>query len=71
MMLIGDSANIKYDTGMDKKPKTRPSLIENALSKFREASNNKTETEIEEPVIEQKEQAPVEEEEPKGLMARR
>ena len=71
MRLIGDSAGIEYDTGMDKKEKTRSTLITKALNKLRdEEAKNET---SEEPVIEPEvveEQAPVEEE-PKGLMARR
>ena len=71
MRLIGDSAGIEYDTGMDKKEKTRSTLITKALNKLRdEEAKNET---SEEPVIEPEvveEQAPVEEK-PKGLMARR
>tara|TARA_R100001591_G_C4256752_1_gene158631 strand:+ start:43 stop:543 length:501 start_codon:yes stop_codon:yes gene_type:complete len=71
MRLIGDSANIEYDTGMDKKEKTRSTLIDKALNKLRdeEAKNENTEEPVSEPEVEE-EQTPVEEE-PKGLMARR
>ncbi len=72
MRLIGDSAGIKYDTGMDKKEKTRSTLIDKALNKLRdeEAKNENTEETMPEPEVEE-ETTPVEEEEPKGLMARR
>jgi len=70
MRLIGDSAGIEYDTGMDKKEKTRSTLVTKALNKLRdEEAKNETTEEPEPEVVE--EQAPVEEEEPKGLMARR
>ena len=70
MRLIGDSAGIEYDTGMDKKEKTRSTLITKALNKLRdEEAKNETSEEPESEVVE--EPTPVEEEEPKGLMARR
>lgn len=70
MRLIGDSAGIEYDTGMDKKEKTRSTLITKALNKLRdEEAKSETSEEPEPEVVE--ETTPVEEEEPKGLMARR
>jgi len=70
MRLIGDSAGIEYDTGMDKKEKTRSTLITKALNKLRdEEAKSETSEEPEPEVVE--EPTPVEEEEPKGLMARR
>ena len=72
MRLIGDSAGIKYDTGMDKKEKTRSTLIDKALNRLRdeEAKNENTEETMPEPEVVEEETTPVEEE-PKGLMARR
>ena len=72
MRLIGDSAGIEYDTGMDKKEKTRSTLIDKALNKLRdeEAKNENTEETMPEPEVVVEETTPVEEE-PKGLMARR
>lgn len=69
MRLIGDSAGIEYDTGMDKKEKTRSTLITKALNKLRDEEAKNETTEEPEEVVE--EPTPVEEEEPKGLMARR
>lgn len=71
MRLIGDSAGIEYTTGMEKKEKTRSTLIDKALNKLRdeEAKNENTEEPVSELEVNE-EPTPVEEE-PKGLMARR
>ena len=69
IMLVGDSAGIKYNTGMETEEEEglRPSAITKALGKFKKAM---AEGEEEEPTPEPE---PVEEEteEPVGLMARR
>ncbi len=68
MMLIGDSAGIDYDSGLNdpNKVKTRPSLIAK-LKKKLEDENQKP---SEEPV-EQEEMEEQKDDEPQGLMARR
>ena len=69
IMMIGDSAGIKYDSGMQDpaKPKTRDTLIAKVISKYEKEVADADLSEREE-----KEKATEEEiEEPKGLMARR
>jgi hypothetical protein len=75
MRLIGDSADIKYTTGMEKTDAPRSSLIAKAVNKLREEESK------EEPEDMTMESAPMQEElpmdmpteeaEPTGLMARR
>jgi len=77
MMLIGDSADIKYVTGMEETEGERPAMtsriINDLESKQRESEGmpieEATESIMEQPTEEQEEEMPMEE--PKGLMARR
>ena len=65
IMLIGDSAKIKYDSGLEKPAslKTKDAM----LNGIREKLNNKDKEKTKEPKIEKEE----EKEKPKGLMGRR
>jgi len=67
MMLIGDSAGIDYDTGLDdpNKVRTRPSLVAKLKKKLQDEKDKPSETITEEEPEEQ------EDDEPQGLMARR
>jgi hypothetical protein len=69
MMLIGDSAGVEYETGLDnpEKVKTRPSLVAKLKQKLQDEKDEKEE----EPVEPETEKQDDEKEEPKGLMARR
>lgn len=69
MMLIGDSAGVEYETGLDnpEKVKTRPSLVAKLKQKLQDEKDEKEE----EPVEPETEEQDNEKEEPKGLMARR
>jgi len=69
MMLIGDSAGVEYETGLDnpEKVKTRPSLVAKLKQKLQDEKDEKEE----EPVEPETEEQDDEKEEPKGLMARR
>ena len=77
MVLIGDSADVKYVTGMEETKSERPAMISKLVndmeSKQRESEGmsmeNPMEAVMEQPVEEQEEDMPTEE--PKGLMARR
>ena len=77
MVLIGDSADVKYVTGMEETKSERPAMISKLVndmeSKQRESEGmsmeNPMEAVMEQPVEEQEEEMPTEE--PKGLMARR
>ena len=71
MMLIGDSAGIEYETGLDnpEKVKTRPTLVAKLKQKLEDQKDEKAEEkEPEKPITEEQDD---EKEEPKGLMARR
>jgi len=67
MMLIGDSAGIDYDAGLDdpNKVRTRPSLVAKLKKKLQDEKDKPSETITEEEPEEQ------EDDEPQGLMARR
>ena len=69
MMMIGDSAGVEYETGLDnpEKIKTRPSLVAKLKQKLQDEKDEKEE----EPVEPETEEQDDEKEEPKGLMARR
>tara|TARA_R110001583_G_scaffold53060_5_gene164119 strand:- start:1417 stop:1938 length:522 start_codon:yes stop_codon:yes gene_type:complete len=74
IMLVGDMADVKYDSGMEspKKGKTRDTLLESVRTKLQREIDAKegmifSEDEIKEDVP----KADAEDEEPKGLMARR
>ena len=77
MVLIGDSADVKYVTGMEETKSERPAMVSKLVndmeSKQRESEGmsmeNPMEAVMEQPVEEQEEEMPTEE--PKGLMARR
>ena len=77
MVLIGDSADVKYVTGMEETKGERPAMVSKLVndmeSKQRESEGmsmeNPMEAVMEQPVEEQEEEMPTEE--PKGLMARR
>lgn len=73
MMLIGDSAEVKYVTGMEESKGERPAMINKIINDMKmkqgEDEDMPMEEAIEEPMQED-EEMPVEEE-PKGLMARR
>ena len=79
IMLVGDMADVKYDSGMENpnKGKTRDTLLESVRTKLQRELDNKEgmlfdEDETEESVPEETEDTDAEEnEEPKGLMARR
>ena len=65
IMFVADSAGVKYETGLDE-PEEKP------VSKAKIAKIlNELETELEDKEEEQVTETIVEEEEPKGLMARR
>lgn len=64
IMMIGDSAGIEYETGLQKDKKMRGSLVDLAVSKFKEQKDMPDETE------ENIEVEPVEEENSGGLMSR-
>jgi hypothetical protein len=85
IMLVGDMADVKYDSGMENpnKGKTRSTLIESVKMKLQRELDKKDsmlfskeelgedtseEEEQEEPMMEE---STIEQEEPKGLMARR
>jgi len=73
MMLIGDSADVKYVTGMEETKGERPAMINKIINDMKmkqgEDEDMPMEETIEEPMQED-EKMPMEEE-PKGLMARR
>jgi len=73
MMLIGDSAEVKYVTGMEESKGERPAMINKIINDMKlkqgEDEDMPMEEAIEEPMQED-EDMPMEEE-PKGLMARR
>jgi len=73
MMLIGDSAEVKYVTGMEESKGERPAMINKIINDMKlkqgEDEDMPMEEAIEEPMQED-EEMPMEEE-PKGLMARR
>lgn len=73
MMLIGDSADVKYVTGMEETKGERPAMINKIINDMKmkqgEDEDMPMEETIEEPMQED-EEMPMEEE-PKGLMARR
>ena len=85
IMLVGDMADVKYDSGMENpnKDKTRGTLIESVRMKLQREIDAKegmlfseeelgTSSKAEEPMEESKEELVEEQiEEPKGLMARR
>ena len=85
IMLVGDMADVKYDSGMENpnKGKTRDTLIESVKMKLQRELDKKdgmlfSEEELGEDMSEEEEQEEpmmeepiMEEEEPKGLMARR
>ncbi len=79
IMLVGDMADVKYDSGMENpnKGKTRDTLLESVRTKLQRELDNKEgmlfdEDGTEESVPEETEDKDIEEsEEPKGLMARR
>ncbi|MEK9917799.1 MAG: hypothetical protein VW496_00260 [Pelagibacteraceae bacterium] len=69
LMLIGDAANIKYNTGLDRPIETRDSFLAKMAVKFEkqiEGVDLEREEEDEEPI-----EMDVEDDEPVGLMARR
>jgi len=73
MMLVGDSAGIEYDSGLDKrinKDKVRDSLVIKTAQKLQKQLNEEKDTKKKEPevVVEEKEDK---EAQPKGLMGRR
>ena len=73
MMLVGDSAGIEYDSGLDKrinKDKVRDSLVIKTAQKLQKQLNEEKDTKKKEPevVVEEKEDK---EAKPKGLMGRR
>ena len=65
IMLMADEVGIKYDNGMKKDKSIRESSIDLAISKLEEAGVTGLDFDKEE------KEEPVEEEETKGLMARR
>ena len=85
IMLVGDMADVKYDSGMENpnKGKTRSTLIESVKMKLQRELDKKdsmlfSEEELGKSTLEEKEQEEpmmeepmIEQEEPKGLMARR
>ena len=84
IMLVGDMADVKYDSGMENpnKGKTRDTLIESVKMKLQRELDKKdgmlfSEEELGEDMSEEEQEEPMmeepimEEEEPKGLMARR
>lgn len=72
MMLIGDSADVKYVTGMEESKGERPAMINKIVNDMKMKQGEDEEMPMEETIEEpmQEEEMPVEEE-PKGLMARR
>ena len=72
MMLIGDSADVKYVTGMEETKGERPAMINKIINDMKMKQGEDEEMPMEETIEEpmQEEEMPVEEE-PKGLMARR
>ncbi len=79
IMLVGDMADVKYDSGMENpnKGKTRDTLLESVRTKLQREIDAKegmlfSEDEIDSNISEDTEEKDIEEsEEPKGLMARR
>jgi len=72
MMLIGDSAEVKYVTGMEESKGERPAMINKIVNGMKMKQGEDEEMPMEETIEEptQDEEMPMEEE-PKGLMARR
>ena len=68
-MLIGDSAEVKYVTGMEETKGERPAMVEKILNNIKNTKGVDPNVSIEEP-MEEPQEMPVDEE-PKGLMARR
>tara|TARA_R110000787_G_scaffold61823_2_gene139852 strand:+ start:535 stop:1044 length:510 start_codon:yes stop_codon:yes gene_type:complete len=70
IMMVGDSAGIKYDDGMkdNNKPKTRDSLIAKVISKYEKELGN---VDLTDRPDEEEQDTEEVMEEPKGLMARR
>jgi hypothetical protein len=66
LMMIGDSAGVKYDKGLENpnKPILRDSTIAKAVAEYEAKIEDKD-------VVEETEDKEVEDEEPTGLMARR
>lgn len=72
MMLIGDSAGIKYNTGMDDVPsKERETLAKRTIEKLKQEENKNEDEEVVIPEDAEMTQEIGEEEEPMGLMQRR
>ena len=71
MMLIGDSADVKYVTGMEESKGERPAMINKIVNDMKMKQGEDEEMPMEETIEEpmQEEEMPMEE--PKGLMARR
>ena len=69
LMLLGDSAKIEYDKGLEEKnPKTRDSLLAKFASQYKEVLD---EVDLEATVEDEEESMEDIKEEPSGLMARR
>lgn len=69
MMLIGDSAEVKYVTGMEETRGERPAMVEKILNNIKNTKGVDPNVSIEE-TMEEPQEMPMDEE-PKGLMARR
>tara|TARA_X000001382_G_scaffold130378_1_gene125026 strand:+ start:330 stop:848 length:519 start_codon:yes stop_codon:yes gene_type:complete len=73
MMLIGDSADVKYVTGMEESKGERPAMINKIVNDMKMKQGEDEEMPMEETIeepMQEDEEMPMEEE-PKGLMARR
>ena len=72
MMLIGDTAGIEYNTGLQDSPKKdRDTLAQRGVEKLMQEKNIKTEDKNIDMAEESITEEPQEQEEPKGLMSRR
>ena len=69
MMLIGDSAEVKYVTGMEETKGERPAMVEKILNNIKNTKGVDPNVSIEK-TMEEPQEMPMDEE-PKGLMARR
>tara|TARA_R110002050_G_C8820861_1_gene504403 strand:- start:157 stop:657 length:501 start_codon:yes stop_codon:yes gene_type:complete len=68
IMFLGDSAKIKYTIGTEDTDEPSKAMLSSALNKFKKAEEKKG---IDEKIIDKEMDAPVIDEQPTGLMARR
>jgi hypothetical protein len=73
IMFLGDSAGVKYTTGMEDTDEPRKSMLVNSLNKFKKATKEEKDStdSMDEENVDMTEEVVPEKEQPSGLMARR